>query len=415
MASRSAVNTIKGYFYQFDNTILELLKQKEDSTQIIIEGVEDIDVETDDEKVAIQCKYYEGTRYNHSIIGKPIRYMLEHFSNCIKSNNAIIKYLLRGCYESGQEKLSSSIDIDFLKEKFLTFTEKGTRVELHKVLSLSDDDLKLFLDNLMIDINAESYDKQLDEIFRLLKQEFNCNDNEAEYFYYNNCLKLIKELSIQPDERNRTITRQDFILRINTKKVLFTEWFIQYKSKKQYIEEAKKNVKSLSGFLPSKEKIILIGKEVLSENNTELPIESFIENLIEKHYKLGKNLYTVKTLTIILEESIEEIKRIKSNLIEKNIIFNDGYEHIKFSPSIFNEDPIINTGNKKNINKITKSSYIVRLISKDTFDNYYQYIKEPRIFLNFSRNHVEYPSHIQYFDYKYCDSLGEIYKILTSK
>lgn len=243
MASRSAVNTIKGYFYQFDNTILELLKQKEDSTQIIIEGVEDIDVETDDEKVAIQCKYYEGTGYNHSIIGKPIRYMLEHFSNCMRSNDPIIKYLLRGCYKYGQEKLSLPIDIDFLKEKFLTFTEKGTKVELHKVLSLSDDDLKLFLDNLMIDINAESYDKQLDEILGVLKKEFKCNDNEAEYFYYNNCLKLIKELSTQSDESNRTITRQDFILRINTKKALFTEWFIQYKSKKTIYRRSKEKCK----------------------------------------------------------------------------------------------------------------------------------------------------------------------------
>lgn len=57
MASRSATNTIKGYFYQFDNTILEILNKSDDSAHIVIEGVEDIDVETEYEKLAIQCKY----------------------------------------------------------------------------------------------------------------------------------------------------------------------------------------------------------------------------------------------------------------------------------------------------------------------------------------------------------------------
>lgn len=37
------------------------------------------------------------------------------------------------------------------------------------------------------------------------------------------------------------------------------------------------------------------------------------------------------------------------------------------------------------------------------------------VFLNFSRNDIEYKKDIQYFDYKYCDNLSEIYKILTVK
>ena len=41
MASRSAESTIKGYFYQFDNSILEILRLANDNDTITIEGIED--------------------------------------------------------------------------------------------------------------------------------------------------------------------------------------------------------------------------------------------------------------------------------------------------------------------------------------------------------------------------------------
>ena len=90
MTSRSATSTIKGYFYQFDSSILELLKLHNNSSFITVEGVEDIDVNSNDEETAIQCKYYESSKYNHSIIAKPIRLMLKHFSECKKGEKPII-------------------------------------------------------------------------------------------------------------------------------------------------------------------------------------------------------------------------------------------------------------------------------------------------------------------------------------
>ncbi|GIU18093.1 hypothetical protein TUM4261_38460 [Shewanella sp. c952] len=53
MSTREAIDTITGYFYQFDKTILELLQQEESNTLVCIEGIEDIDVVTADETSAI--------------------------------------------------------------------------------------------------------------------------------------------------------------------------------------------------------------------------------------------------------------------------------------------------------------------------------------------------------------------------
>lgn len=77
--NRNAVNTIKGYFYQFDYSILRILELDNSDDSITVEHIEDIDVKTANETTAIQCKYYEKTEYNHSTIAKPIRFMLLNF------------------------------------------------------------------------------------------------------------------------------------------------------------------------------------------------------------------------------------------------------------------------------------------------------------------------------------------------
>ena len=99
---RSAIATIKGYYYQFDYFILQLLKCNNETDSICIEGIEDVDLKTVDESTAIQCKYYAGTEYNHSLISSAVRYMLQHFS---KDKAKSINYKIYGYYKSGQDKL----------------------------------------------------------------------------------------------------------------------------------------------------------------------------------------------------------------------------------------------------------------------------------------------------------------------
>lgn len=68
MTTRAADATIKGYYYQFDTSILKLLELQTNADSLTIEGIEDIDVNTATEATAIQCKYvrrYNGnSRYN---------------------------------------------------------------------------------------------------------------------------------------------------------------------------------------------------------------------------------------------------------------------------------------------------------------------------------------------------------------
>jgi len=239
MSNRNATDTIKGYFYQFDYSIEKLLTLSNDSDEIIVEGIEDIDIVTPTETTAIQCKYYSKTEYNHSVIAKPIRLMLSHYNDVKAGIKTKIKYLLYGFYSHGQSKLSFPIDIVFLKEKFLTYKSGSVQIRHHDELGLNDAELQDFLNLLFIDIDAKEYSVQYNSILMLLKDIFSCDDFEAEYYFYNNALNEIRKIAIKNNANDRKIKKSDFINSINQKQLLFNKWFLELKGKKLYNRELK--------------------------------------------------------------------------------------------------------------------------------------------------------------------------------
>ena len=119
-------------------------------------------------------------------------------------------------------------ELDFLKTYFLSGTKKDkkgkeTNYYVHTDLGMSDDDLKKFISNLEIDIDAGDIDQQGKDVIDIIKSNFNnCSNREAEY-YYNNALKIIFKLATKGSLEERQITKEEFITVIDTKKFLFNK------------------------------------------------------------------------------------------------------------------------------------------------------------------------------------------------
>ena len=239
-ATRSATATILGYIYQFDYTIKCLLNLSNGNDYIDIENIEDIDIHSCSEDSAIQCKYYAGTEYNHSIIAKPIRFMLKHYLDVKNGIAQSVNYKLYGFYQSGQDKLTLPITVDFLKEHFLTYTKDRIKHKHHEDLGLNDTELLNFLTFLSVDINAEEDLVQFNNIISNLKRVFNCDNFEAEHYYYSNALRIISHAAKQSDINLRRITKNNFIEQINKKEILFNKWFLQCKGEKKHYTELRK-------------------------------------------------------------------------------------------------------------------------------------------------------------------------------
>lgn len=284
MTDRSAVDTIRGYFYQFDLSILSMLQLGSLDDSVQIECTEDIDIRTADDVTAVQCKYYAKTEYNHSVIKDAVKHMVSHFKESLAGTKPSVAYVIKGHYASGQEKLDSGVDIEFLKKHFLTYTKDKITYYHHLDLGLSDIELGDFLARLTIDIRAKEFDEQFREVISALHGAMGGTSFSAEYFFYNNALAVIRDLSIKAAPTDRTITKKQFLAKIDTSSILFNEWFVERKGKKAHLAALRKEYFTELNVQPS-ERFFMVEVDANSYDRGELK-DLFLE-LSRKWAKLS--------------------------------------------------------------------------------------------------------------------------------
>lgn len=398
MAKRSAEDTIAGYYYQFDRTIQALLDLDEDG-EIVIEGIEDIDVRTEDETVAIQCKYHAKTEYNHSGIAKPVRLFLDHFAEVKAGEKPSMNYYFFGHFKEGSEKLTReltddlTVSVDFLKENFLTYktgkTGEKQEIRHYEKLGLDDDDLKDFLKCVTFNVDGKKLEDQNKDIIELLRKEFdNCSYIEAENYFYNNALKVVFETATK-SEAERKLSRKDFCTLINKKAFLFNKWFACYKGKRKYVQFIKRNLRSARALNKAKYKFLFIGKRFLANHNAEHTVASVVKNIVEEYFQIGKAFSSKnKVWTVVLDcdqpKFIEYKREIKRRGIK--VFVRDSDED--FDVKAFNEDPILNTTSD---DRIDKTSFQVKLITFEDFKTHQHDIQNIDVGIFFSgENHEEF-------------------------
>jgi hypothetical protein len=351
MSDRSAVDTIRGYYYQFDLSILSVLQLKTPDDSVEIECTEDIDIRTATDVTATQCKYYAKTEYNHSVIKDAVMHMVSHFKESLTGAKPKVFYSINGHYASGQEKLDGGIDIEFLKNNFLTYSEgKGTAKVTryhHSELGLSDGDLVEFLKRLTINVRAAEFEEQYQQVLKLLKVKFGCTLFTAEYFYYNSALAVIRGLSIKAAPADRTITKKAFLAKLNTSSILFNEWFVQKKGKKAHLAALRAEYFTEFNVSPH-ERFFLVETDTDSYARTDL--KDLIFALSKKWAKLS-SLSPSPFCPYVYVHGVpsDELLELKKELIREGFKFVDGHD---FQDADFNHQSIMQKANHGNGIKI---------------------------------------------------------------
>lgn len=328
MSNRSAVDTIRGYFYQFDLSIFSILQLGTLDDSVEIECVEDIDIRTATEVTATQCKYYVKTEYNHSVIKGAVKHMLSHFKESLLGIKPDVFYSIKGHYASGQEKLDGGVDVNFIKEHFLTYSKgKGSSkvTHYHHIdLGLSDADLGKFLRRLTIDVRAKEFEEQYREVLDAIQKNVGGTSFSAEYFYYNNALAVIRELSIQSDPKDRIITKKEFLAKINTSTVLFNEWFIEKKGKKAHLAALRKEYFTELNVSPY-ERFFLVEIDPSSYVRSDLKNVFFL--LTKKWAKLSaREPYPFCPYVYVHGVSSDELVALKTELYLEDFKVIDGHD-----------------------------------------------------------------------------------------
>ena len=322
--SRDAVNTIKGYYYQFDYFILQLINLVNEIDNVTIEGIEDVDIFDEKEMIAVQCKYYAKTAYNHSVIAKPIRLMLKDYVNRTPEKRKI-RYKLYGKYQSGQDKYPGSLSVEFAKKSLFTYTEKKTPHILHEELNLTDEDIEEFLSKVDVDINAEDYYEQQEKVISNLGKIFQCERFEAEYYYYNNALRLVKEKAVQQKICDRIVSKREFLDKIDNKKMLFDKWYLQFKGIKNYCADIRKQYFSPKNVSPYERFFLIECDKVVDDKKLISLIEKISKNWSKLSRREAKPFCPYIYFKGITEDRLVELKK---KLQREDIRLWDGYDFL---------------------------------------------------------------------------------------
>ena len=102
---RVADSTIKGFMYQFNRTLNEILSSSNEV--ITVEGiVEDIDKISEEHITAIQCKYHgEVEKFQWSKVYKPILQMLKTYTEQKDSHIIFILYAFFPSEQAGEREV----------------------------------------------------------------------------------------------------------------------------------------------------------------------------------------------------------------------------------------------------------------------------------------------------------------------
>ena len=343
MTDRSATATIKGYFYQFDQTIVELLQATKHGS-ITVVGVEDIDLDDGDDSAFVQCKYYEGTEYNHSVIKEAVIHMLRHFHAVGCPAGQLFKYRLRGHYKGGQHKLVLPLTDEFLKEHFLTYTKDKQAHKVHEELAITDVQLVNFRGLLDIDVNALSYDDQQDKVLQLLMSEIpECKAGDALSFFYPVAINVIQGLAIEADEAKRKITKDQFLRAINRKEVVFNAWLREHLGREYFARMIRRKY-----FYFGKTKMPKASRFFLIDMAGEYEVDKATRMLVRigqifSHKELLRTPAADRFCPYVLLRGVtlEQLIELKLSLWTQGVAFNDGYpfQGAEFSPAMLAAAP----------------------------------------------------------------------------
>lgn len=298
---------IKGFEYQIDKNILEILKQSDINKAINIEQNQDID----SADFVMQVKYKEAAKFVPSAIKNPLIQLMEEFKKDNKKN--YILYCFFGDFNGYAESTSIDTILGSSKNDYAA-TEKSDFQNMFQLKFSPKFDIQL--------------EQTINEIIKLGFQE------EEAIIHHSRVTKHLRNLVINHSPAkiaNRTTTKKEIIDLIrNDRRIIFTNSYRNYKGDISYFKKFKKeyftfrNVdKTIRFFI-----IELVGTDSVSD------LVHISKRISTKYFKiLSRDVKGEAPFIFFRNISDDVLSEVKTRLIEDGNIIKDGYD---FKGAFFN-------------------------------------------------------------------------------
>ena len=306
---------IKGFTYQFDKTLLEILNNQ--SQDVELEQIQDIGVND----YYIQVKYKETQNYVDSKIKKAV---LQLFKCFIDDKNKKFKLY---CYFKDK---SSQVT---------TLTED----QLNNILSsdaniFTQDDKKVFIENFTLEFSC-NYEKQFSKLIKLIKTSFDLKTDEEAATYHAIFKANLFDIAIRKNIKQRIVNFKKLkLIASSNEKIIFDIAYCKYLRTERYLKYLKKEYFTFKKVnMPNKERLFVVEVDNLARDGDIIHI---ITNIKNKYFKKDTSPAPYVCLFGI---NNERITTLKQKLWDKELVFSDGthFDRDKFRMT----DLIVDTHN----------------------------------------------------------------------
>lgn len=340
---------IKGFEYQIDKTILEILDATNQNDQISLENIQDISSGS----YVVQVKYKETQNFSPSKIKAPVVQLMEEFRQ-----DSLPDYILYAYFKDIQNYKTIVDANKKISKESLDLILGDSKVDFTDYEKIS------FIEKFFLDF-APTFQEQFSAVIIKLKDQIHgCNSVDEAVFLYSNLAEYLRKLVIENSNSNdRQCTKKQALEYIQAgRKIVFDSAFKIYKGEREYIKFVKtKFIKPKK----NQENYIFLGNIDVA---SELSIGQLIAGILSKWYKDAT--YDIKPFTfVVADQSAIEIKKC---LIREEMLFNDGYENIEFNEKIFYTSPLVtkkvSASTSRATDSLSKISFKLRLLSRSKFD-----------------------------------------------
>jgi hypothetical protein len=326
--SRAADYTIEGFLYQFNKTLLEILKSLNDSV-INVEGiVEDVEVVTPDTTTMIQCKYHETCEvFTPSAIFKPLLLMASHF---YRNPAASVRYVLFAHFPN-----ETTAPQKFAEKQYIQDALKSNNKELEKLVAeLSGKlDIEAFLSRFTLEFGP-NFDEITAQAHAALKGS-GIPEGDIETLAYPNAINMIAGISVKHDPSARTTTRRKFLETLkNIHKTAISRWTMALRTRKQLLATRRKQLKTHLD-LNSRLRYFVIDTEHLEDFEEAFVL--FVKDFIGKyHFKQSH----IGTPLFCLGVTRDQLERIERRLFKVGLKSSNGVVGGQFEEPHFFREPL---------------------------------------------------------------------------
>jgi len=370
---RAATAAISGYAYQFDKTILEILRGG-DADRITVEGVEDIDLQAAGEAVAIQCKYHEAGRFSLAGIRRPLMLMLDGVAAGRHWN-----YRLYAHFGEQKEPIPAKLNVAQLKEALTEQKRKPRHQEVRHYEKYHNADLEKFANSLTIEPGPSLQDQRAG-VATALRDALSCSLDDVRDLHYADAFVIVMDLAMNKDASAREVTRASFVAELDKRTSIFTRWHREFLGRERYLKAVARRITSLRLTDSKLSRAVLLGPDELGSGTPAISGVDLVAQLARTGFGINK-LRCSQPWTVVLDAEPDGVREIKAELVRRGIAINDGYEDLAFNPELFNRPPVLNTG--KTGSRITRVSYDLRVLALNTFISHAAQLTPPHTLLAF--------------------------------